>query len=204
MSLEINKLKESVQFFAKALASAVEDKIGDRSQMEESVRSFAKQVEKTISDTILKRRSEPVMIKVKALEHFKGDMPKYETAGASGVDVRACLNEPLVIEPGHRTLVPTGLTVAIPEGFEIQARPRSGLAIKRGLTLLNTPGTIDADYRGEIKIIVVNLGQEAITIQDQERIAQLVVCPVIQAQFMEVSSLDDTERGAGGFGSTGV
>lgn len=204
MSIEINKLKESVQFFAKSLAAAVEDKLGDRSQVEESVRSFARQVEKTISENILKRKVEPVMIKVKALENFKGDMPKYETAGASGVDVRACLSEPLVIEPGHRTLIPTGLTVAIPEGYEIQARPRSGLAIKRGLTLLNTPGTIDADYRGEIKIIVVNLGQEAITIQDQERIAQLVVCPVIQAQFMEVSSLDETDRGAGGFGSTGV
>ena len=147
---------------------------------------------------------EKIDLKVKCLENFKGELPKYETEGSSGLDVRAQLEQPLELKPGERTLVPTGLSFAIPYGYEIQARPRSGLAFKKGLTLLNTPGTIDADYRGEVKIILANLSQEAVLIEDQERVAQLVLCPVLQANLQVVDDLSETSRGAGGFGSTGV
>lgn len=143
-------------------------------------------------------------VKVKKWEHFKGELPAYQSAGASGFDVRAQLNGgTITLKKGERTLVPTGLSFEIPVGFEIQARPRSGWAAKHGLTLMNTPGTIDADYRGEVKIILVNLGQEDVVIQDQDRCAQLVICPIYQAQFELADELSDTERGAGGFGSTG-
>lgn len=142
-------------------------------------------------------------VKVKKLAHFKGVLPAYESAGASGFDVRAQLTEPLTLKPGQRALVPTGLSFEIPVGFEIQARPRSGWAAKQGLTLLNTPGTIDADYRGEVKVIVVNLGEADVTINDQERCAQFVIAPIIQAEFLLVDELGETVRGAGGFGSTG-
>lgn len=142
-------------------------------------------------------------LKIKRLPHFKGDLPQYKTSGSSGMDVRACIDETLIIEPGGRTLIPTGLAMKVSEAYEIQARPRSGLALKKGLSLLNTPGTIDADYRGEIKIIMVNLGTEPVEIEDGERIAQLVVCPVVKANIVLVDELDDTERGEGGFGSTG-
>lgn len=144
-----------------------------------------------------------ISVKVKKWSHFKGDLPAYQSAGASGFDVRACLEQPMVLKPGERALVPTGLSFEIPEGFEIQARPRSGWALKQGMTLLNTPGTIDADYRGEVKIILINLGPEPVQIADQERIAQLVVCPILQVNLEEVTELSDTVRGAGGFGSTG-
>lgn len=142
-------------------------------------------------------------VKVKTWPHFKGELPKYESAGASGIDVRAQIDQPIVLKPMERILVPTGLTFEIPVGFEIQARPRSGWAAKHGLTLMNTPGTIDADYRGEIKVILVNLGTETVTINDQDRCAQLVICPVIQAEFELAEDLSETKRGAGGFGSTG-
>ncbi len=143
-------------------------------------------------------------VKIKTLENFKGELPAYQSAGASGVDVRAQLEGGAVtLEIGQRAMIPTGLSFEIPLGFEIQARPRSGWAAKSGLTVLNTPGTIDADYRGEVKIIVINLGNEAVTIADQERCAQLVLAPVWQAQFELVHELSSTERGAGGFGSTG-
>ncbi|WP_413561074.1 dUTP diphosphatase [Bdellovibrio sp. HCB209] len=144
-----------------------------------------------------------VTVKIKTLENFKGELPAYQSAGASGVDVRAQLDGPVVLEPGQRAMIPTGLSFEIPMGFEIQARPRSGWAAKNGLTVLNTPGTIDADYRGEVKIIVINLGDAAVTIGDQERCAQLVVAPVYQANFVMAQELTETERGAGGFGSTG-
>lgn len=144
-----------------------------------------------------------IQVKVKKWPHFKGELPAYQSRGASGFDVRACLERPVVLKPGERELIPTGLSFEIPEGFEIQARPRSGWALKQGMSLLNTPGTIDADYRGEVKIILVNLGQEPVEIKDQERIAQLVVCPVLQVDLEEVHELSDTVRGAGGFGSTG-
>ncbi|WP_321488299.1 dUTP diphosphatase [uncultured Hyphomonas sp.] len=147
-----------------------------------------------------------VNVAVLPLPHFDGlQLPAYETAGSAGMDVRAAVPEggPMVLAPGERAMVPTGLSVAIPQGYEIQVRPRSGLAAKHGLTCLNTPGTIDSDYRGEIKVILVNLGQEAFTIQRGERIAQLVLAPVTRLAWQSVESLDETERGAGGFGSTG-
>ncbi len=145
-----------------------------------------------------------VPIKIKKLENFKGELPQYKSTWASGFDVRAQLEKPLALEPGQRELVPTGLAFEIPQGFEIQARPRSGLAVKQGISLVNTPGTIDSDYRGEVKIILINLGHETVEINDGERIAQLVIAPVYQAAFKEVTELSETDRGAGGFGSTGV
>jgi dUTP pyrophosphatase len=147
-----------------------------------------------------------IIVQVRPLPHFEGlQLPAHETSGSAGMDVRAAVPEdgPLVLKPGERAMVPTGLSVAIPEGFEIQVRPRSGLAAKHGLTCLNTPGTIDSDYRGEIKVILINLGQEAFTIQRGERIAQLVLAPVTRLAWREVEALDETARGAGGFGSTG-
>lgn len=144
-----------------------------------------------------------VSVKVKTLEHFKGELPQYQTRLAAGFDVRAQLAGPLLVQPGQRCLVPTGLSFEIPPGFEIQARPRSGWALKQGMTVLNTPGTIDADYRGEVKIIVINLGHEPVEINDQERVAQLVIAPVWQAHLELTSHLTESDRGAGGFGSTG-
>ena len=144
-----------------------------------------------------------INLKIKKLENFHGELPQYQSLGASGFDVRAQLVGPVLLNPGERAMIPTGLSFEIPLGFEIQARPRSGWAAKNGLTVLNTPGTIDADYRGEVKIILVNLGNESVVINDQDRCAQLVVAPVYQAQFELVSDLSDTERGVGGFGSTG-
>lgn len=131
-------------------------------------------------------------------------VPSYETFGAAGADVRAFLNEPVVIPVGKRAMIPTGLFFAIPEGFEIQVRPRSGLAAKNGVTVLNTPGTIDSDYRGEVKVILINLGDADFTVNNGDRIAQLIVAPVTQGIFVKTDKLDETERGAGGFGSTGV
>lgn len=130
-------------------------------------------------------------------------LPVYQTEGSAGADICAFLSEPVVLAPMCRAAIPTGLSFSIPSGFEIQVRPRSGLALKNGITCLNTPGTIDSDYRGEVKVILINLGQEAFTVNNGDRIAQLVVKPVIQAVFSEVSFLDKTERGEGGFGSTG-
>lgn len=142
-------------------------------------------------------------IKVKTLAHFKGELPKYETLGASGLDVRAQIDQSMILEPGQRVAVPTGLSVEIPMGYEIQVRPRSGWAFKEGMSVLNTPGTIDADYRGELKIILANLGQNVVKIHDQDRIAQIVLCPVVQLRWVPTEQLSDTARGAGGFGSTG-
>ncbi len=131
-------------------------------------------------------------------------LPEYKTDGASGCDVHAFVKEPVELLPGDIKLIPTGLACAIPEGFEIQVRPRSGLAAKNGITCLNTPGTIDSDYRGEIKVILINLGKEAFIVKDGDRIAQFVVAPVVRGIFKTVKSLDETLRGSGGFGSTGV
>ena len=147
-----------------------------------------------------------VTVSVCPLPHFEGlGLPAYETIGSAGMDVRAAVSqeEPILLQAGERAMIPTGLSVAIPQGYEIQVRPRSGLAAKHGLTCLNTPGTIDSDYRGEIKVILINLGQDAFTIQRGERIAQLVLAPVTQLAWIEVDALDETDRGAGGFGSTG-
>jgi dUTP pyrophosphatase len=147
-----------------------------------------------------------IEVRVKKLAHYSQGqkLPQYQTNSASGCDACACLSVPLVLKPGERSLIPTGLAFEIPIGFEIQVRPRSGLAIQKGLTLLNTPGTIDADYRGEVKIIVINLGDKDITVQNGERIAQFVLAPVIQAEFVVNDDLSETARGAGGFGSTGL
>jgi dUTP pyrophosphatase len=145
-----------------------------------------------------------IPLKIKTLSHFKGDLPAYQSALASGFDVRAQVSEPIILKAGEKTMIPTGLSFEIPPGFEIQSRPRSGLAAKNAITVLNTPGTIDADYRGEVKIILINLGNSDFTIQDQDRIAQLILAPVVQAEFVLVDSLSETQRGAGGFGSTGV
>jgi dUTP pyrophosphatase len=131
-------------------------------------------------------------------------LPQYSTKGSSGADVRAAISSPITLMPGQRALVPTGLSVEIPEGFEIQVRPRSGLALKNGVTVLNSPGTIDADYRGEIGIVLINLGQEPFVINDGDRIAQLVVASVVQCEFAVAESLITTERGSGGYGSTGM
>jgi len=131
-------------------------------------------------------------------------IPKYETPGSSGMDIAAHIENNIIINPGEKALVPTGFSIAIPKGYEVQIRPRSGLAAKRNITVLNTPGTIDADYRGEIKVILINLGKEKFIIENGERIAQMVVCPVIQAKLEEVKELSDTYRGSGGFGSTGT
>lgn len=130
-------------------------------------------------------------------------LPAYETEHAAGMDLRAAVTETLMVNPGERTLVPTGLRIALPEGFEAQVRPRSGLAIKHGISLLNSPGTIDADYRGEIRVILANLGQAPFTIQRGDRIAQLIVAPVTRIEWELVPELTETARGAGGFGSTG-
>jgi len=146
------------------------------------------------------------IVPIKRLPHGEGlPLPAYETAQAAGMDLRAAVPEaePLTLSPGERFAVPTGLAFALPPGFEGQVRPRSGLAAKAGITCLNTPGTIDADYRGEVKVILVNLGAEPFVIRRGERIAQLVVAPVVQASWDLVDELDETARGAGGFGSTG-
>ena len=133
-------------------------------------------------------------------------LPAYESAGAAGLDLRAALaeGEPLTLAPGQRMAVPTGVALQLPQGYEAQVRPRSGLALRHGVTVLNAPGTVDSDYRGEISAILVNLGQESFTIRRGDRIAQMIVAPVVQAKLREVEALDETARGAGGFGSTGL
>jgi dUTP pyrophosphatase len=141
---------------------------------------------------------------VKITNKSKHPLPQYETIGASGMDVRANLTESISIEPLGRALIKTGLFLEMEIGLECQVRPRSGLALKKGITVLNTPGTVDADYRGEVGVILVNLSNETVTIEDGERVAQLVFCKVEQVQFNEVAELNESTRGAGGFGSTGV
>ena len=143
-------------------------------------------------------------MKVQIINKSKHSLPQYATSSSAGMDLRANLDNPIVLKPLQRCLVPTGLYIALPEGFEAQIRPRSGLALKKGITLLNTPGTIDADYRGEIGVIVINLSAEDFIIEDGERIAQMVIARYEQAEWQEVEVLEDTERGAGGFGHTGV
>lgn len=145
-----------------------------------------------------------VDIQVKRLPHGADlPLPSYESAAAAGMDLRAAVSAPLTIPPGERALVPTGLAIALPVGFEAQVRPRSGLALKKGVTCLNTPGTIDADYRGEVGVILINHGTDPFEIERGDRIAQLVIAPVTQGTWVEIESLDDTARGSGGFGSSG-
>jgi dUTP pyrophosphatase len=145
-------------------------------------------------------------IAILRLPHAEGlPLPAYESPGAAGMDLRAAVaeDEPAVLRPGARMRVPTGFCIAVPAGFEAQVRPRSGLAAKAGVTCLNTPGTIDSDYRGEVQVILINLGEEDFVIRRGERIAQMVIAPVARARWNETASLDETARGAGGFGSTG-
>jgi dUTP pyrophosphatase len=144
------------------------------------------------------------MMTVEIINHSGFPLPEYATEWAAGVDVRSNAQEPIVLQSLERILVPTGLFVAIPQGFEIQIRPRSGMAFKHGITVLNSPGTIDADYRGEIGVILINLSSEEFIVEDGERIAQLVFAKVEQAKWEQTALLTETERGAGGFGSTGV
>ena len=134
----------------------------------------------------------------------KVSTPKYETSGSSGMDISAYLDSPIPIESGEKALIPTGFSLSIPKGFEVQIRPRSGLAAKKNITVLNSPGPIDADYRGEIKVILINLSKEKFIVENGIRIAQMVVCPVVQAKLQEVNELSETTRGIGGFGSTGI
>jgi len=144
-------------------------------------------------------------LKVKKLPNAEGlPVPTYESEYAAGLDIRAAVDESVTINPGERVMIPTGLAIALPAGFEAQIRPRSGLAIREGITMLNSPGTIDADYRGEVKLIVINHGQEKVVISRGDRVAQMVIAPVVQATITEVDELSDTSRGAGGFGSTGA
>jgi dUTP pyrophosphatase len=145
-------------------------------------------------------------LRIQRLTHAAGlPLPAYETSGAAGMDLRAAVADdaPLTLRPGDRDMVPTGFCIAVPEGFEAQVRPRSGLAARAGVTCLNTPGTIDSDYRGEVKVILINHGPEDFVIRRGDRIAQMVIAPVVQTTWAEVETLDDTARGAGGFGSTG-
>jgi dUTP pyrophosphatase len=143
-------------------------------------------------------------MQVKIINQSKHALPGYETSGSAGMDVRANLTERVVLQPMERALIPTGLFLEIPEGYECQVRPRSGLAFKKGVTVLNAPGTIDADYRGEVGVILINLSNEEFVVEDGERIAQLVFAEYKQAKWIETTVLTETERGAGGFGSTGV
>ncbi|OYU83145.1 MAG: deoxyuridine 5'-triphosphate nucleotidohydrolase [Flavobacterium sp. BFFFF2] len=143
-------------------------------------------------------------MEVKIINQSKHPLPQYETSASAGMDLRANLDKAVVLQPMARLLIPTGLFLELPIGFEAQVRPRSGLALKKGVTVLNSPGTIDADYRGEVCVILVNLSQEAFTIADGERIAQMVIARHERAEWTSVQVLSETERGAGGFGSTGV
>jgi dUTP pyrophosphatase len=131
-------------------------------------------------------------------------LPSYQTAGSAGMDLYAAVTEPVTLAPGERTAIPTGVAVAVPMGYEAQVRARSGLARKQGVALVNAPGTVDSDYRGEVCVLIINLGQETVTIQRGERIAQMVICPVLRVEWEEVTELDETDRGAGGFGHTGT
>lgn len=143
-------------------------------------------------------------MQVKVINKSKHALPAYATEAAAGMDLRANLSEPIVLKPLERRLIPTGLFIELPVGYEAQIRPRSGLAIKKGITVLNSPGTIDADYRGEVCVILVNLSAEEFVVEDGERICQMVIARHEQAKWLEVDALGDTERGAGGFGHTGV
>ena len=143
-------------------------------------------------------------VQVSIINRSHHALPSYSTPLSAGMDIRANLDEPITLQPGERRLIPTGLFIALPEGYEAQIRPRSGLAIKKGITVLNSPGTIDADYRGEIGIIIINHSDEAVVIEDGERVGQMVVARYNRVEWNETDSLDETERGAGGFGHTGV
>ena len=154
------------------------------------------------SGGLAENNKEPLVKVLKA--HMRIELPKYESEGAAGMDLRAFLDSDVVIPPFGRVKIPTGLRVELPAGYEAQVRPRSGLAVKTGLTVLNSPGTVDSDYRGELEIILINLGADDVTIKDGDRIAQLVIAPVCRAALVQADALAATERGSAGFGSTGI
>lgn len=200
---------------AGAVENFVEQNIIEREKLDHEMKGLLLGIEKFVKENFVRGVSKglqnfedftqgaKVELKVKTWPHFKGDLPSYQSALASGFDVRAQLSETIKLAPGERCLVPTGLSFSIPPAFELQMRPRSGWAIRDGITLLNSPGTIDADYRGEVKVVVVNLGQTEVIVKDQDRIAQAVLCPVFRASFTLSNELDSTSRSDGGFGSTG-
>lgn len=149
--------------------------------------------------------ADKIIVKIAALPHHQGlPLPQYQSKAAAGLDLAAAVEADIIIAPGQRALIPTGLIIELPAGYEAQVRPRSGLAVKHGLTVLNSPGTIDGDYRGEIKVILVNLGQEPFSVSRGMRIAQMVIAPVVQAELQLCLSLSESERGCGGFGSSGT
>ena len=146
-----------------------------------------------------------IRVKVKRLPHGEGiELPSYATEHSAGLDLRAAVEEPVVLKPMERAVIPTGFVFEIPEGYEGQVRPRSGLALRKGITVLNSPGTVDADYRGEVKVILINLGDEEVVIKRGDRIAQMIIAPVSRVQLVEVEEVSQTSRGEGGFGSTGI
>jgi len=145
-----------------------------------------------------------IPVKIKVVNRSKHPLPSYETSHSAGMDLRASLDQPVTLKPLQRTLIPTGLFIELPEGFEAQIRPRSGIALRKGISMVNTPGTIDADYRGEIKLIVINLSQDEVVIEDGERVAQMIISRHEQAEWIQVDELQETTRGAGGYGHTGT
>lgn len=157
-----------------------------------------------LSNFALHSKRKSTMVGIKVVNKGRHQLPGYATELSAGMDLRANIPEPIILRPFERRLIPTGLYIALPPGFEAQVRPRSGLALKHGITVLNTPGTIDADYRGEVMVLLVNFSQEDFVIEDGERVAQMVVARHEQAEWEEVEKLDETERGAGGYGHTGV
>ena len=209
MPINVKDFAQRVEGMANILGAYIESSLKDKGQIDQQLKGLAKGIEDYVAQAVAERLKkdmgpQEIELKVKTLPHFKGDLPSYQSEGASGFDVCAQIDNTVTLEPGARLLVPTGLSFEIPQGYEIQVRPRSGWAIKKGISVVNTPGTVDADYRGEVKVILVNLGQEHVDIEPQQRIAQMVVCPVVQANMTVVDDLSETERGAGGFGSTGL
>lgn len=202
----LNMVGEKMKSFTGKFEKFVSQNLSQLQSLDVPLKSILQGVEEFIRESSKGRLNlnQKIEVKIKKLANYKGDLPKYQSALASGFDVRAMLDTEMTLKPGERALIPAGLSFEIPAGYEIQARPRSGLAIKEGVSLVNSPGTIDADYRGEVKIIVINLGQQNVVIKDQDRIAQLVLCPVLQAELVDIEELAATERGAGGFGSTGL
>lgn len=202
---KVKRVTDGVEMVKGVVEHFITSNLIDKEQREQGLRKMALTLEGVLKQYSQSTAELPFKIpmQIKTLENFKGELPQYQSELASGFDVRAQLENDLVLEPGQRTLIPTGLSFAIPQGYEIQVRPRSGLAIRNGISMVNTPGTIDADYRGEVKVILINHGTEPFEIKDQERVAQFVLAPVVQADFKVVEELDETVRGDGGFGSTG-
>jgi len=164
----------------------------------------AKSLDAAVQSSKYQAMSLKLPLRVRKVGPVDVPLPAYQSARAAGLDLCAALTEPKRLEPGMRALIPTGLALAIPDGYEGQVRPRSGLALKHGISVVNTPGTVDADYRGMVQVLLINLGQEPYLVEPLSRIAQLVICPVMQAELELVSELDETERGSGGYGSTGT